>query len=73
MTELSTERLVLRPFALDDVDALHMLWADREVRRYLFDGEVPARERVVEIVENTVERFARSEESRVGKECRSRW
>lgn len=58
MTELSTERLVLRPFAADDVDALHTLWADREVRRYLFDGEVPARERVVEIVENSVEGFA---------------
>lgn len=58
MTELSTERLVLRPFTLDDVDALHSLWADREVRRYLFDGEVPARERVVETVENSVEGFA---------------
>ena len=58
MTELSTERLVLRPFALDDMDALHTLWADREVRRYLFDGEVQARERVVEIVENSVEGFA---------------
>ena len=57
MIELSTERLVLRPFCLDDVDALHTLWADREVRRYLFDGEVPARERVVEMVENSVEGF----------------
>jgi len=58
MIELSTERLLLRPFSLDDVDALHTLWADREVRRYLFDGEVPARERVVAMVENSVEGFA---------------
>lgn len=57
MIELSTERLVLRPFCLDDVDALHTLWADREVRRYLFAGEVPARERVVEMVENSVGGF----------------
>lgn len=58
MIELSTERLVLRPFSADDVEDLHTLWADREVRRYLFDGEVPARERVVEIVEASVEGFA---------------
>ncbi len=57
MTELSTERLVLRPFASDDVDALHALWTDREVRRYLFDGEVPARQRVVDTVENSVQGF----------------
>ncbi len=58
MTELSTERLVLCPFALEDVDALHALWADREVRRYLFDGEVPARDHVVEMVEASVVGFA---------------
>lgn len=58
MNELSTERLLLRPLSLDDVDALHALWADREVRRYLFGGEVPARERVVEMVENSVGGFA---------------
>lgn len=58
MTELSTERLLLRPFAVGDVRALHALWADREVRRYLFDGEVPGKERVVEIVESSVEGFA---------------
>ena len=57
MIELSTERLLLLPFSLDDVEALHGLWADREVRRYLFDGEVPARQRVVETVENSVEGF----------------
>ena len=60
MIELATERLLLRPFSLDDVEALHALWADREVRRYLFDGEVPARERVVETVENSVAGFAGS-------------
>lgn len=57
MIKLSTERLVLRPFCLDDVDALHSLWADREVRRYLFDGEVQARESVVEMVETSVAGF----------------
>ncbi len=57
MVELSTERLVLRPFLPDDVDALHTLWADREVRRYLFDGAVPARQRAVEIVDGSIDGF----------------
>jgi len=60
MIELSTQRLILRPFLLDDVDDLHALWADREVRRYLFSGEVPARRRAVEIVEHSIEGFALS-------------
>ena len=57
MVELSTERLVLRPFLADDVDALHTLWADREVRRYLFDGAVPARKRAEEIVDGSIDGF----------------
>lgn len=58
MIELSTQRLVLRPFVMDDIDALHALWGDREVRRYLFSGEVPAVERVVGIVEDSIRSFA---------------
>lgn len=38
--ELTTERLVLRPLAGDDVDRLHALWADEPVRRFLWDGRV---------------------------------
>lgn len=59
MIELSTQRLALRPFSMDDVDVLHALWADREVRRYLFDGEVPARESVVETIEGSIEGFGK--------------
>lgn len=36
---LGTARLVLRPLATDDVADLHRLCNDREVARYLFDGE----------------------------------
>ncbi len=42
---------------MDDIDALHTLWGDREVRRYLFSGEVPARERVIGIVEASIRNF----------------
>ena len=38
--ELTTERLVLRPLAAGDADALHALWTDEPVRRFLWDGRV---------------------------------
>jgi [ribosomal protein S5]-alanine N-acetyltransferase len=41
---LATPRLALRPCGEADLDALRALWTDPEVRRYLFDGEVVARE-----------------------------
>jgi ribosomal-protein-alanine N-acetyltransferase len=37
---IETERLVLRPFAPRDAEALHALWTDPAVRRYLFDDEI---------------------------------
>ena len=37
---LETERLILRPWSLDDIDALHQIWTDPQVRRYLWDDEV---------------------------------
>jgi len=37
---IRTQRLVLRPWAREDVDALHALWTAPEVRRYLWDDVV---------------------------------
>ena len=37
LPELRTPRLRLRPFAVDDVDALHAVWMDAGVRRFLWD------------------------------------
>jgi ribosomal-protein-alanine N-acetyltransferase len=45
-----TARLYLRPATADDLDALHALWSDREVRRYLFDGQPVSRERAEEVL-----------------------
>jgi ribosomal-protein-alanine N-acetyltransferase len=56
---LRTERLRLRPFAAADVDALHAHWTDPDVRRWLWDGVVIAREQVVAIVEESLETFER--------------
>jgi ribosomal-protein-alanine N-acetyltransferase len=47
----ATARLYLRPATADDLDALHALWSDREVRRYLFDDEPVSRERAEEVLE----------------------
>lgn len=38
--ELSTARLMLRPFTNDDLDAVHMLWTDADMRRYLCDDRI---------------------------------
>jgi [ribosomal protein S5]-alanine N-acetyltransferase len=50
LPELRTRRLTLRPFQDDDIDLLHAMWTDPDVRRYLWDDEVISRERVVEVL-----------------------
>lgn len=47
---IRTERLVLRPWAEDDVDALYQLWIDPDVRRYLWDDVVIGRDVVTDAV-----------------------
>ncbi len=53
MMILRTERLILRPIAESDVEALHRVWTDPEVRRYLWDDVIISRERVLEIVQES--------------------
>lgn len=55
---IETERLLLRPFAEDDVDALHQLWTDPAVRRYLWDDVVIPRSTAEEIVAGSARDFA---------------
>jgi RimJ/RimL family protein N-acetyltransferase len=58
---LLTRRMLLRPFAMEDVDALHALWNAPEVRRFLWDDVVISRDVACEIVAShfsTVERHA---------------
>jgi len=47
---IATGRLILRPFGAGDVDALHAIWADPDVRRYLWDDVAIPRDRAVEEV-----------------------
>ena len=51
--EIISERLSLRPVAVADVEALHSLWTDEGVRRFLWDGEVIPLSRTREIVEKS--------------------
>ncbi|XVV14436.1 GNAT family N-acetyltransferase [Actinoplanes sp. CA-131856] len=48
MVTLETERLVLREWRDDDLDALAAMNADPEVMRYIFDGAVLDREQSAE-------------------------
>ncbi|MEZ5558143.1 MAG: GNAT family N-acetyltransferase [Pseudomonadales bacterium] len=50
MRTLRTQRLQLRPICASDLDALHELWTEREVRRYLWDDKIVSRDTVSGII-----------------------
>ncbi|MHC4934208.1 MAG: GNAT family N-acetyltransferase [Planctomycetota bacterium] len=54
---IETARLSLRPVATSDKRTLHALWTDPGVRRFLWDDEVIAIERVAEEIEKSLETF----------------
>lgn len=51
--QLRTPRLVLDPFVPGDLDYLHRMWIDPQVRKYLWDDEVISRECADEEIENS--------------------
>lgn len=55
---LTTLRLRLRPFVMDDVEVLHHHWTNAEVRKYLWDDEIIARETVAEVIAASLASFA---------------
>lgn len=57
MPLIETQRLQLTPARADDVDALHTLWIDPGVRRYLWDDVVIARDRAVDAVNASIASF----------------
>jgi ribosomal-protein-alanine N-acetyltransferase len=56
---IETARLSLRPFAMDDVDALHRLWIDPGMRKFLWDDQVIPLETAIAVVEGCIESFAK--------------
>jgi len=55
---ISTNRLELTPVQFHDIDALHALWTDSEVRKHLWDDEIIPRETVDAVVTASVGSFA---------------
>ncbi len=55
--EIETARLQLRPLAAEDLDAIHGIWVEPEVRRYLWDDERIPRERAEAVLAGSVESF----------------
>jgi ribosomal-protein-alanine N-acetyltransferase len=55
--EIKTERLRIRPLMTDDIDALHQIWTEAGVRKYLWDGEVISREETALVIEKSLKYF----------------
>lgn len=55
--QLETVRLRLRPFVADDLDALHRLWTNPDVRRYLWDDVEISRNRAEAVIATSTESF----------------
>ncbi|HMB91013.1 MAG TPA: GNAT family N-acetyltransferase [Rhodothermales bacterium] len=55
--DIETARLHLRPYTRDDVDVLHRLWTDPDIRRYLLDDEIMPRSWVAEEIEGVLTAF----------------
>jgi len=54
---LNTGRMRLRPISSGDVDALHALWTDPDVRRYLWDDRIIPRDTVEDFVAQSLATF----------------
>ncbi len=52
LPHLITARLDLQPATLDDLDPLWALWADPDVRRFLFDDVAVTRQQATEVLEH---------------------
>lgn len=48
--EIETARLWLRPLAPEDLDAIHHVWTEPGVRRYLWDGKAISREKAASVL-----------------------
>jgi [ribosomal protein S5]-alanine N-acetyltransferase len=55
---LHTEHLMLRPSTMADLDAVHELWTDPDIRRFLFDDRTLARQESSDFLVASDESFA---------------
>lgn len=52
-----TERLLLRPFTLKDINAFHQLCSDKEVMQYIGDGCLPTLEMTQQSIERWIKHY----------------
>jgi ribosomal-protein-alanine N-acetyltransferase len=57
--QIKTPRLLLRPITTADLDELHSVWTDPEVRRYIWDGVAITREDAATIIARSIDYFAK--------------
>jgi ribosomal-protein-alanine N-acetyltransferase len=57
MREIETTRLRLRPVTLADLNAIHEIWIDSGVRRYLWDDEIISIEQAASVIETSMASF----------------
>lgn len=57
MHEIETVRCRLRPVETADLDAIHAIWTQPQVRRYLWDDEVISRELAASVIEQSQAQF----------------
>jgi [ribosomal protein S5]-alanine N-acetyltransferase len=55
--QLQTTRLAMRPITTDDIDVLHALWTNADVRRYLWDDIVIHLERAATEINYSIASF----------------
>src|SRR5262245_44417418 len=54
LASIHTSRLRVRPYRENDLDALHALWTDPQVRRYLWDDRVIERTLAAEVMRGSI-------------------
>lgn len=57
LLEIKTERLNLRPLTMDDLEAIHQIWTDAGVRKFLWDNEVISAEETASVIEKSLKYF----------------
>ncbi len=56
--QIETARLRLRLWTREDLDELHRMWTDPQVRKYLWDDQIIARELAEEVIASSLADFA---------------
>jgi len=55
--EIRTTRIVLRPITIADLDELHRVWTDPEMRRYIWDGVAISRDDAAQLIARSTDYF----------------